>query len=93
MCPDGGSGCSCKGPTEIHPPIRLPIELTAAGDASSGALASGVQPVAGQVSVAPPSFAVPTACVLTVAEAVDAAAQPRIDLRLGCPSVNRDYQH
>ena len=53
LCPDGGSSCSCKRPTEIRPPIRLPIELTAAGGTSSGALASGVQPVAGQVSVVP----------------------------------------
>jgi hypothetical protein len=53
MCPDGGSGCSCKRPTEVRPPIRLPIELTAAGDASSGGLMSSVQPVAGQVSVVP----------------------------------------
>ena len=53
MCPLDGRGCGCDGPTEIRPPIRLPIELAAAGDASSDGLTSGLQPVTGQISVMP----------------------------------------
>ena len=45
ICPLGGRGCGCDGSTEIRPPIRLPIELTAAGGASSSVLTSGVHPV------------------------------------------------
>ena len=51
LCPDGGRGCSCNGPTETHPQIRLPIELTSPSAATPEALTSGVQPVAGLVSV------------------------------------------
>lgn len=53
MCPDDGRGCSCKRPTEVRPPIRLPIELTSPSAATPEALTSGVQPVAGLVSVVP----------------------------------------
>ena len=50
MCPLDGRGCGCDGSTENRPPIRLPIELTADGDTSSGALMSGVNSETGIVN-------------------------------------------
>ena len=49
MCPLDGRGCGCDGYTEPPPRISLPMSLSAAGGASSGALMSGLNPVTGKI--------------------------------------------
>ncbi len=48
MCPLDGRGCGCDGNAEPPPRISLPMSLSAAGEASSGALMSGLNPVTGK---------------------------------------------
>ena len=50
MCPLGGRGCGCDGATENPPLASLPMSLSTAGEASSGALTSGLNPITGKVA-------------------------------------------